>query len=123
MSGGLMNNVLGKRLRDLRIRAGWSQAELASKLDTSSTMIGRYERGLMKPSFSVVQRLADVLQVSLDHLVSEHVPQFPFRDKEMTERFRRLSNLSPNDREMILSVVDGLIRDAISRTTYRGEAG
>lgn len=113
-----MNNVLGKRLRDLRIRAGWSQAELASKLDTSSTMIGRYERGLMKPSFAVVQRLADVLEVSLDHLVSEHVPQFSFRDLEMTERFRRLSNLSPNDREMILNVVDGLIRDAISRTTY-----
>lgn len=46
----------------LRIRKslGYSQAELAKKIGTSATKIGRIERGLSKPSPAIVN---DVLRI------------------------------------------------------------
>lgn len=53
-----------RRLVFYRLRNGWSQKELASRLRTSQSYIARLEAGEIDPQVSTLNRLATVLNVS-----------------------------------------------------------
>ena len=111
----------GKRLHALRRDRGWSQPDLAEKVDTSGPIIGRYERGDMTPSIEVAARLATALGVTLDYLCNETGTPEVLQDKNMVDRLSALQSIATKDRDAILYLVDGLIRDAKSRQTYGGQ--
>lgn len=52
---------LGARLRDLRTRNGWSQAELGRRVHASGTLIGKVEKAERRPAADLVARMDDVL--------------------------------------------------------------
>lgn len=58
-------SVLAKRLREARLRAGWSQEKLGIEagLDpmSASTRMNRYELGKRTPDLQLVERIAAVL--------------------------------------------------------------
>ena len=62
--------MLGERIAVLRIRQGWSQAELARRLHISASAIGMYEQGRREPSIEVLVMLSGVLGVSVDFLLT-----------------------------------------------------
>jgi len=66
----------------------------------------------MTPSIDVARKLADVFGVTVDSLVSERELPELLRDQKMIERWRSLDQLPDDERDRILFVVDGLIRDA-----------
>lgn len=43
-------------IREARLRAGLSQQELARRIDTSQSLVARWERGQVDPRFSTVVR-------------------------------------------------------------------
>jgi DNA-binding XRE family transcriptional regulator len=53
-----------QRLAYYRLRNGWSQKELASRVGTSQSYIARLEAGEIDPQVSTLNRLADALQVA-----------------------------------------------------------
>ena len=110
--------TFGQRLHDLRRQRGWSQTELAAKVDTSGPIIGRYERGDMTPSIDMARKIADVLAVTLDYLTGGGGTPDALQDKTMVRRVADLSVIPANDREKILYLVDGLIRDAKARQAH-----
>jgi Zn-dependent peptidase ImmA (M78 family)/transcriptional regulator with XRE-family HTH domain len=67
--------MFGDRLRVARKRGGYSLRGLSDALDGAVTAqaIGKYERGEMMPSSSVLTQLARVLSVSMEYLLSEQV--------------------------------------------------
>lgn len=61
----------GARLRKLRIQAGMTQSGLASKVNIDSTYLSKMESGVKSPpSQKVVLRLAGVLNVGKDELLT-----------------------------------------------------
>jgi ribosome-binding protein aMBF1 (putative translation factor) len=52
-----------------RLRAGWSQKELAARLGTSQSYVARLEGGRIDPQVSTVKRLASVLGVPASELL------------------------------------------------------
>lgn len=62
--------MLGERIAALRLRFGWSQAELARRINTSPSAVGMYEQGRREPSLDVTVTLARVLGVSVDFLLT-----------------------------------------------------
>lgn len=111
-------SVLAKRIYELRKKRGWSQPELGKKIGTSGAIIGRYERGEISPSIEVARKLADVLEVTTDYLISgRDIPEI-LKDRAMMDRWQDLQQLSENDKAHVLSVIDGFIRDAKTRKTY-----
>lgn len=48
----------GDQVRDLRLRAGLTQAELARRVGTTQSAIARWERGAVSPSLRTAHRLA-----------------------------------------------------------------
>jgi len=113
---------LGARIFQLRKEHGWSQPELGKKIGTSGDIIGRYERGDMTPSVEVARKLARVLGVTVDYLVGEHDLAEVLKDPTMLDRWKALEEIAPEDRDRILYLVDGLIRDARTRQSYAGSA-
>lgn len=61
--------VLGARIRELRTEKGLSQDELASRLGTKHTQVGRIERGEVNSSINMLRRIAGELGVELGELI------------------------------------------------------
>ena len=116
------SNPFAKRLHELRKERRWSQGALAQKIGTSAAIVGRYERAEMTPSIDVARNVAQVFGVSLDYLLSDQQVPDLLRDKQMMQRWVALEGLARDDRERILFVIDGLIRDSKARQAY-GQAG
>ena len=55
-------------LKKLRTDCGWSQQELAKKAGLAKSTISMLENGERKPSFEVLETLADIFNVNLDVL-------------------------------------------------------
>jgi ribosome-binding protein aMBF1 (putative translation factor) len=56
---------LGRAVRELRERHGWSQAQLAQAADMTQSAIARFEAGGTVPTLPVLERLARALDVEL----------------------------------------------------------
>lgn len=56
---------LGRRLRQLRIRAGFTQRSLADAIDVHYTAISHVEQGQRKPSLELLQKWADACGAAL----------------------------------------------------------
>jgi transcriptional regulator with XRE-family HTH domain len=62
--------ALGAKIHDLRKKKNISQTELAEKLGTKHTAIGRIERGEVNTSVLVLRHIAIELEVTLNELIS-----------------------------------------------------
>ena len=58
-------------LKELRNRKGLSQEELSCKLKVSKSLIGLYETGDRKPSYDMLEDIADFFNISIDCLVGK----------------------------------------------------
>ena len=63
-----MKESLGMRIKLARTRRGLNQAELARAISMSKNSMNLIERDLAQPAFAWVQKIAEVLDVSLDYL-------------------------------------------------------
>ena len=68
-------NRVGNLIAGARLKAGFTQADLAEKLSIRQNMVSDYERGRRKCSASMAKRLSKVLCVKEEQLSygSEHV--------------------------------------------------
>ncbi|RIN79472.1 helix-turn-helix domain-containing protein [Mammaliicoccus sciuri] len=63
-----MPNVLGNNIKLYRKQKGINQKDLAAKLGVSNVVLSRYESGIRTPDISTQNKLADILEVTLDEL-------------------------------------------------------
>ena len=72
----------------------------------------------MRPSIEVAKKLAEAFGVTLDSLVSHQEQNTLVQDTSMLERIRAIGELSQDERDKLLYVIDGLLRDARARRAY-----
>ena len=58
----------GLILKRLRKEKGWTQEELANKINKESSIISRYEKNLQSPTFDTVRAFSALFNVSMDYL-------------------------------------------------------
>lgn len=61
--------MFNKRLRQMRMKRGFTQQRLADTLDIALRSYQCYETGTRTPNYELLIRIADVLDVSLDYLM------------------------------------------------------
>jgi len=66
---------IGRMVRELREARGLSQRELAARMGTTQSVVGRLEAGGSRPTIVTLDRVAQALGVRLE--VSFHEPQGP----------------------------------------------
>lgn len=59
----------GNRLKTLRIRDKYTQAQLAERLGLTKSVISAYETGLRMPSYDVLITISRIFKVTTDYLL------------------------------------------------------
>lgn len=62
---------VGKTIKSLRSERGWTQDELARRLNCSKQIISNYENGKRQPSYEMLGALADVFNVPMSFMISD----------------------------------------------------
>lgn len=62
-------DLIADKIKDLRTARGWTQAELARRLDVTRNGVNSWEQGLSMPSSALLIDLAKVFSVSTDYLL------------------------------------------------------
>lgn len=60
-----------ERLKKLRLEFGYTQTELAKKIDTAQSSYVNYEKGHNKPRAGKIEKLASIFNVSVSYLLGE----------------------------------------------------
>lgn len=63
--------TLGKRVRQFRLKLGWSQMFLAAESGLDKSYIGSIERAEVNPSIKKIARIADALGVHVAELLED----------------------------------------------------
>ncbi len=100
----------GKRISILRKELGLSQTDLANQLNTSVSVVSRYELDKMTPSVDTAKKLAQLLKTSVGYLLGENDDAELFKNPEMLKRFKDISEFNEEDKRHILYTLDALIK-------------
>ncbi len=61
--------MLNERIRKLRLERGWSQVDLAKKINVTKQSVSNWENDNIQPSIEMLVKLAQVFLVSTDYLL------------------------------------------------------
>lgn len=103
-------STFGKKLRECREAKGLSQKELAKLLNTSYSVIGKYERDEMQPSIEAAKKIAKLVDTTVGYLLSESEQENVLKDPDMLKRLNEIEKMEDTDKGHILSVIDGFIK-------------
>lgn len=59
----------GNKLKTLRLRENYTQAQLATRLGLTKSVISAYETGLRMPSYDILIAISRIFKVSTDYLL------------------------------------------------------
>ena len=65
--------ILADKIIDLRKKNGWSQEELAEKLDVSRQSISKWESAQSVPDMARIVKLSQLLGVTTDYLLKDEL--------------------------------------------------
>ena len=88
--------LIGERIRELRKQKNMTQHDLASTLGVSKTIISEYENNFKSPNNNNLEKLADILDVSIDYLFG--------RDITVVNEDGAFTNVSKQDLEIINNI-------------------
>lgn len=63
--------IFGKRVRQLRLDAGWTQEQLAEAAGITTTYTSDLERGTKVPSLTIVLRISRAFRISVAELLRD----------------------------------------------------
>lgn len=92
---------LGRKIATRRKALGWTQDELAERVEVDAETISRFERGAHLPSLPTLERLAVSLRVEIGELLSKTVPT---KADDAVTLSAWMDGLSPEDRGFVLAV-------------------
>ena len=93
------------RLKELRLKAGKTQNDIAKLLGVTRPAYTRYENGEREPDLNTIKALADYYQVSVDFLLG---CDGDLRTSEDLAFFRKFTELSPPKKKAVLKLIDTL---------------
>jgi len=108
----------GKKLAALRKEKKMSQTQLAKLLNTSISVISRYERDEINPSIDAAKRLAAILNTSVGYLLGETEDDQLLKDPTMIQRLKEIRGFSDQEKDQVLFTLDALIREVKNRKAY-----
>ena len=101
--------ALGNRLKDARIRKGYTQQVLAEKIDIADMYLSEIERGVKTPSLNIFIKIVKELDVSADFILRDEIPSG--KDYVYDEITKKLDGLTPKQRKAVSDLIDAYIKN------------
>lgn len=104
---GLYAVSFAQRLIALRRERGLTQQGFADATGIHVQQIKRYEAGTSQPSAEALKKIARRFGVTTDWLLFEEAERGP--DEDLRLQFEAMSQLSPEEKDVARSVIEGLL--------------
>ncbi|MET3878844.1 helix-turn-helix transcriptional regulator [Chitinophaga sp. OAE865] len=108
--------TFGEHIATQRKQLKISQDELAKRVGTSAPIIGRYERGEIKPSIEMAKKIADELGVTVDYLIGGSTSMV--LDKKILKHIEDIEALPNEEKEKIYYFIDMAITYNKTKKAY-----
>lgn len=102
---------ISNKIKELRLKTGWSQAELAKKAEVTGAAISQIEKGDRLPSLIVGRKIAAVFNIGIEELFGESTYNSGSVQEDIQTFYRKygsIESLSENDKEMIRNLIERL---------------
>ena len=84
--------ILGEKIARLRRKNGWSQEELADKMEVSRQAVSKWESSQTTPDLERILRLSSLFGVTIDYLLKDGAaPEIPRAEAEEETQIRLIS--------------------------------
>ena len=110
-------STLGSRLLELRKQKGFTQEQLAEKLNVTNQSVSKWEKDINAPDIMLLVKLADLLETSVDYLLGrgENKPVVTTTQKNIDQLVFKIRILSA-DKDKVninlpLSIVKLFVKD------------
>lgn len=110
------SQIIGSRIREVRVKKGMSQAELAAKTNISLPHISDLELGKSRMMLASFVRITEALQVSADSLLRPDIPEV--KNLYQSEFADILDDCTPAEIDSILKIVKELKTTMHKKTEY-----
>jgi len=94
---------LGEKIKRERVHNRLTQEMLAEMAEITSSYVGQIERGERKVTLSKLVRIANVLNVSVDYLLSDTIDTID--DDLEIEVKNAMNNMAEKDKKMVIDII------------------
>jgi transcriptional regulator with XRE-family HTH domain len=102
--------TIGRRLREIRQRRGFTQAEIAEHLGIDQTLVSNYERGAARIHGALVAGFAKALRVSADEILGiKNLAGKNHKNGRLVRRLERIQELPAADQRAVLKFLSALL--------------
>lgn len=112
---------LGERVQGLRKQKGLAQQKLAELVNVSKSMINRYENKGIQPPADVLNKIANVLDTSVDYLINgnkDEKAKASLKQTELLNTFKEIDAMPQSEQNQLLHYIHAYIRDFKARQAY-----
>lgn len=99
-------HLLGKRIREERLKLNLTQEKLSEDIGISTAYLGQIERGERNLTLDKLIKIAERLGVSVDYLLSDMVSVKP--DHQIDLILQLLQNKNPTEKELAYQILKTL---------------
>lgn len=109
-------SIIGEKIKQYRLKNGWTQQELGSRIGISKNAIGNYEKGIRSPKKDTMFDLASAFKISIDDLFpqikkdSSTANPFPNAPDSLTQQINdTVVQLTTHNKKIVLRTSEELL--------------
>ena len=118
---------IGKFISSLRKEKGYTQEQLAEKLNVSNKSISRWENGNTMPDLSLIPKLCEILGISINELLSGEKIEKDDYQKKLEENIiinmdllkKKINSFTKRFMFMVISIFVGILIGLIVLISYK----
>lgn len=105
-------STLGSRLLELRKQKGFTQEQLAEKLNVTNQSVSKWEKDINAPDITLLVKLADLLETSVDYLLGrgENKPAVTTTQKNIDQLVFKIRILSEDKDKVNLNLPLSIVK-------------
>lgn len=100
--------ILAEKIMQLRKKNGWSQEELAEKLNVSRQSVSKWESGASIPDIDRIVALSGLLGVSTDYLLKDEIEKEQYSDVDDVYEGSKMRSVSLEEANLFMALVRNL---------------
>lgn len=103
---------LGEHIKTLRTERGLQQKEVAVEVGIDQSNYSKIENGRREPSVTVLKKLADLFEVTVDYIIEPNTnlpKEVIIEDKTLNEKLRLIDQLDEEDKNMVFRMIDKML--------------
>lgn len=89
------------RIKDLRVSRGWTQQDLAEKMNTAKSVISRYEKERLGLDVDLIVRFCDIFGCTADYLLGRSLSPLPAVNDAQARLLAAYDAASVRDRALV----------------------